>query len=364
MEDNFRNALIIISTIIIAAIFIHGLWTIRKNKNPYKLKAKPEQVGEFERSFDGTGFDQDGVSQPKVVGKNHRHSSSDCLSAQEIPDSPAPAPDYSEEPLPKDLDEPCLGEIEQIDEFNLPPVSTPMSTDQQTERMVTTQPIEREQSPINEPQKVVAKPVYQDPVIQAKPKSNVVSVKSTQELKRNQMEINFAAEQELNEKNAHRHKPQVNASAELAHNSTIEPEFLVVSVLAPEHQMISGAALLPSLLTLGMRYGEMNIFHRHQDNAGNGEITFSLANMLNPGTFDLNQMETFVTKGISLFMSLPNAGKATDVFEQMISAARQLAQEFDGQILDDKRNVFTQQTEQHYQSKIREFERKSRVVAH
>ena len=28
MEDNFRNALIIISAVVIGAIFVHGLWTI------------------------------------------------------------------------------------------------------------------------------------------------------------------------------------------------------------------------------------------------------------------------------------------------------------------------------------------------
>ena len=38
MEDNFRNALIILSGVVIAAIFIHGLWTIRKQRIPISLK--------------------------------------------------------------------------------------------------------------------------------------------------------------------------------------------------------------------------------------------------------------------------------------------------------------------------------------
>ena len=56
MEDNFRNTLIIISAIVIAAIFIHGYWTIRKQKNPYKLKTKVEPVAPQSRGFDGSGF--------------------------------------------------------------------------------------------------------------------------------------------------------------------------------------------------------------------------------------------------------------------------------------------------------------------
>ncbi len=67
MEDNFRNALIILSGVIIAAIFIHGLWTIRKQKNPYKLKTSQTKVEPISRNFDGSGFDQDGVGQVKIL---------------------------------------------------------------------------------------------------------------------------------------------------------------------------------------------------------------------------------------------------------------------------------------------------------
>ena len=70
MEDNFRNVLIILSAIVITAIFIHGLWTLRKQKNPYKLKTSKDKAEPITRDFDRKGFDQDGVSKPKVVGAN------------------------------------------------------------------------------------------------------------------------------------------------------------------------------------------------------------------------------------------------------------------------------------------------------
>ena len=63
-----------------------------------------------------------------------------------------------------------------------------------------------------------------------------------------------------------------------------------------------------------------------------------------------------------MFMTLPNAGDPFEVFEQMLAAAKQLAQEFNAQILDDKRSAMTKQTEQHYTSKIREFDRKQRIA--
>ncbi len=99
MEDNFRNTLIIISAIVIAAIFIHGYWTIRKQKNPYKLKAKAEPIVHETRGFDGSGFDQDGVSKPKVVGANTLKNGASVKSHQ----LEGRADFHSDEPMPLDI---------------------------------------------------------------------------------------------------------------------------------------------------------------------------------------------------------------------------------------------------------------------
>ena len=356
MEDNFRTVLIILSAIVIAAIFIHGFWTIRKNRNPYKLKAKAEKVEPLERGFDSAGFDQDGVGRVRVVGGS-------TLNEDEIPKEPAPVPSYDEEPLPQDLAErdkntptlePTLGDLHDINEqppiFDTPPQA--QLSEQQPEAPSDT--VE---------ESTVEQSVYQEPVSQPKKsiaRKTSAKKKTTNSLKRNQMEINFGdAFDEIEQESisaTRKSEPVIEKAPE------VEPEVIVISVVMPENNLISGAALLPTLLTLGLRFGDMDIFHRHQDNAGNGKVTFSLANMMNPGTFNLDDMESFSTQGVSLFMTLPNAGDPFEVFEQMMSAAKQLCAEFNGQLLDDKRSVMTKQTEQHYISKIREFERRSRIA--
>ncbi|SET12282.1 cell division protein ZipA [Thalassotalea agarivorans] len=352
MEDNFRLVLIIIAAVVITAIFLHGLWTIRKNKNPYKLKAKENKSEPDLRNFDSSGFDQDGVSEARVVGANSLTGEIDNPPAEEeIAGQPAPAPQYNEDPIPADLKlKPTIAEepaLDNIDNLNF------VADDPQEDDFSLTQtagvndalalpedalPQEQEETPKKE-----EKPLYEAPVIQPKPevKKTVARRKSPVKKKaqKDQLEMDFDKHE----------KPAV------------DPEVLVVSVVMPEGLVMQGAALLPSLLTLGMKYGDMSIFHRHQDNAGNGKVTFSLANMMNPGTFNLDNMENFATQGVSLFMTLPNAGDPFEVFEQMLHAAKQLAQEFNGQLLDDKRSVLTRQTEQHYVSKIREFERKNRI---
>lgn len=153
------------------------------------------------------------------------------------------------------------------------------------------------------------------------------------------------------------HHQQYQAEDETPQAEAAANEVLILYVLMPEGQDINGAMLLPSLLTLGFKYGEMNIFHRHQDSAGSGEVLFSLANMFNPGTFDLEEMDKLQTRGLSLFMTLPGPGEALQNFNLMHNAAKKLAEEFGGQVLDGQRSMLTVQTVRHYVERIREFQR-------
>jgi cell division protein ZipA len=369
MEDNFRNALIILSGVIIAAIFIHGLWTIRKQKNPYKLKASKDKVKPLSRDFDRSGFDQDGVGQVKVLKQDNE-------------------PKVESE---KDFEhEISLEEISHLENGQNDESYTDLSSKgimSNHDAILSPSNINNNEGFSEEAVKEeisLEQPMYQQPVTKAKPSiikpKKVINRKpanktlSKEEVKRNQMEINFGDGLTVDDEampniniDGIEAKPAVKRKAKTVNqpkeSTQLETQVIILSVVMPENHLMSGAALLPSILTLGLKYGEMNIFHRHQDNAGNGAVTFSLANMLNPGSFELDTMETFVTQGVSLFMTLPNSGDPFAAFEQMLLAAKQLAAEFNAQLLDDKRNVMTKQTEQHYVSKIREFDRQHRLAS-
>lgn len=146
-------------------------------------------------------------------------------------------------------------------------------------------------------------------------------------------------------------------------NSSEPPaqEVLILNVRAPNDAPISGAALLPMLLTLGFKFGDQDIFHRHVNSNGKGPVLFSLANMFKPGVFDIDNLENFDTQGVSLFMILPIEGDPHQVFNMMHNAARKLADEFNAQVLDGRRSVLTKQGLQQYVEKIREFERKRMI---
>ena len=141
-----------------------------------------------------------------------------------------------------------------------------------------------------------------------------------------------------------------------------EPEeVLVINVTAAAGDKFQGADLLQILFDCGLRYGDMQIFHRYEHADGSGELLFSLVNMVVPGTFNLDEMEHFATPGVSLFMTLPLNANSRDAFETMAATAKALADQLGGELKDENRSVMTEQTLEHCRQRIQDFERKRLV---
>jgi cell division protein ZipA len=153
------------------------------------------------------------------------------------------------------------------------------------------------------------------------------------------------------------------SSAAAAQNNVAEKlpaepeEVLIINVMAHKGEMFNGADLLDIILKCGMRYGNMDIFHRHSDTKGEGALLFSMANMVKPGTFDLDAMDEFETPGVSLFMTLPINADSMQSFDLMADTARAIAETLDGELKDEQRSVMTRQTLDHCRERIRNFER-------
>ena len=133
-------------------------------------------------------------------------------------------------------------------------------------------------------------------------------------------------------------------------------EVIVCNVMAREGSQLHGDDLLEALITSGLTFGEMNIFHKRSRSTDDGPVIFSVANVLNPGTFDPNAMADFRTIGVSLFLALPSSINNLEAFEQMLELAINLKESLDGELKDDHRNVMTAQTIEHYRQRIRDFE--------
>lgn len=134
-------------------------------------------------------------------------------------------------------------------------------------------------------------------------------------------------------------------------------EVLVMNVMARQGEL-PGADLLRVLLSCGFRFGEMNIFHRYEQHSGKGAMLFSVANGVEPGTFDLDNMDNFSTPGICMFMQLPGPKRPMHAFEIMMDSARKIANLLEADIRDEQHNILRQQTAEHYRQRVLDFERK------
>lgn len=139
-------------------------------------------------------------------------------------------------------------------------------------------------------------------------------------------------------------------------------EVLIMNVMAKPGTRFSGADLLATLMEAGLKFGDMNIFHRHHNNDGDAPILYSLANMVVPGTFNLATMNDFETPGVSLFLSLPVVGESLAAYNDLAQTARFIADQLDGELKDENRSVMTSQTVEHGRQRVIEYERKKKLT--
>ncbi|TQV84471.1 cell division protein ZipA [Aliikangiella coralliicola] len=138
-----------------------------------------------------------------------------------------------------------------------------------------------------------------------------------------------------------------------------EPDLVCSLILrAEEGKAFSGKDFMPILLSQGLRHGELGIFHRHTAGVSGkpGAVLYSVANAVNPGTFDLSNIEAFETPAFAFFMTLPGPKEPVNAYEGMVKTIRLIKQELGGQILDQSKSVYTEQTHQHQVELLRDYQ--------
>lgn len=135
-------------------------------------------------------------------------------------------------------------------------------------------------------------------------------------------------------------------------------EVIVINVFAAEEKPFVGMELLQLVLNCGMRYGDMDIFHRHEDGFDQGRVQFSMANAVEPGTFNLDTMGDNTSPGVSFFMGLPGPKNSMRAFDFMLETAQTLVRNLDGELRDERRTPMSEQSIEHCRQRIRDFERR------
>ena len=142
-----------------------------------------------------------------------------------------------------------------------------------------------------------------------------------------------------------------------------EPDKVVtLFVLAPTGVPFPGSFIFEAMETAGLQFGDMEIFHCIDRQRGSEQPLFSVANMVEPGTFDLSAMATFTTSGLVLFLQLPGPTDPVKAFDRMVDAARSLADGLGGTVCDATRSALTNQTIGHMREDVIDYQLRQRVA--
>lgn len=335
--DSLRIVLVIVGVLVILGLLAHGLWTVRRNnqdnkgreqsierkrrRQPDDLFSANEEIHVAEDEPQVSSLEAEGLAAGKAPhpqsSKGRRQpksaESAEPHAEQRAEQRAEPSAELTAQQIEFDLDaepsfdlEPTLGE--ELEPHELEPSEPP-------NELSAAQRAKRHNNAAMEPQD---------------------SVESASD----------------NEQTAAVDEPVNEASKEN------EPEVITLFITGD----IQGAILLQMTAELGLKFGEMDIFHRHMESSGHGPVLFSVANMFNPGTFDIHNMERFQTEGLVLFMTLPMKSDGHQAFTMMYNAANKIADAMPrAAVLDSNRNPVTKQSVQHTYQRIREFERQQRL---
>ena len=130
-----------------------------------------------------------------------------------------------------------------------------------------------------------------------------------------------------------------------------KPSGIIVLYILPKgDEMLAGSEINSSAQAMGLSFGDMNIFHYVHD----GRNVFSLANMLEPGSFDADTIHDLKTTGLTIFMQITGDDPLDDLTE-MLQRSYQLAGLIGARLCNHKRQPLTEQDAENYRAQVSAF---------
>ncbi len=134
---------------------------------------------------------------------------------------------------------------------------------------------------------------------------------------------------------------------------TMDTPPVMMFLLAKANRQLAGYELLQAVLSAGLRFGEGNLFHRHQYANGQGPILCSLAAATDEGVFDLQNIGAFTVRGLCLYMHPSgNPGIDSERFDIMLDTAKTLSEDLDTYLLDERRKPLSDASIQRYHQRL------------
>lgn len=135
--------------------------------------------------------------------------------------------------------------------------------------------------------------------------------------------------------------------------NTINDWDLVIAftILAAEGQKFSGLDLKAALKNLSFQHGDMQIYHRMTPGIHKKPL-FSVANIIEPGTFDPQNDVTLNTPGVLMFAKLPGPINGLALFDDLLETAQSLTDKLNGTLCDQSKQQVNQNILEAMRSRI------------
>lgn len=104
----------------------------------------------------------------------------------------------------------------------------------------------------------------------------------------------------------------------------------------------------------GLVHGKYGIFHFLPEDDSD-EAIFSVANLTEPGSFDIENSNDATIPGMSFFMVLPGPGDPVVGFDAMVQVARALSLKLNAELFDDRGSSWSIQRERYIREEIIEY---------
>ena len=137
-----------------------------------------------------------------------------------------------------------------------------------------------------------------------------------------------------------------------AKHDDIPNDVVAIHVMASHDQPFKGQDIYSAAQNAHLVYGEHKIFHCYENIEGTGSKLFSMASAVNPGTFDIDDLDAFTTPGVTFILMQAAPGKAMVAFDMMVRSAKQLAQHLGGQLLDEQHQPLAVTAIEQYRERI------------
>ena len=119
-----------------------------------------------------------------------------------------------------------------------------------------------------------------------------------------------------------------------------ERRIVTLRVIPKSEPRFQGRAVRQAFSGAGFWHGPLDIYHLPDHE---GRVVLSAAALAQPGTFDPSIMDSQRFSGLNLFAVLPGPKPERETFDELVRAARQLAERLDGKMADQHGEELTSQ---------------------